>query len=153
MNTSFAPNLFVKNISKNVSKQMVWNIFNNYGFGIIQDVMVKPRNESNSAIIIYEKWHMEETKSTRIMLESGKALTITNEELNATWKVNAYNNMERFEHLFVDSKLHPNITDNRKERQRNHRKDTRCYAPTKAEREENQRYAEEFLHDMRVKLF
>ena len=153
MNTTFAPHLFVKNISKNVSKQMLWNIFNNYGFGIIQDIMVKPRNETNNAIIIYEQWYMDETRATRSILESGKSLTIQCDELNAQWKVNAYDiKRERFEHLFVDSKLHPNITDNRKERKRNY-KDTRCYAPSKAVRDENQRYAEEFLRDISVKLF
>lgn len=115
--------------------------------------MVKPRNGSNNAIIVYEQWYMDETKATRYMLESGKSLTISCDELNAQWKVSAYNkNKEKFEHLFVDAKLHPNITDNRKERKRNY-KDARCYAPSKTVRDENKRYAEEFLRDISVKLF
>lgn len=153
MTTSFAPDLFVKNISKNVYKQMLWNIFDNYGFGVITDIIVKPSNETNNAIIVYEQWNMDETLTTRSILESGKSLTIQSDELNAQWKVSAYKKKrERFEHLFVDSKLHPNITDNRRERRRNY-KDTRCYAPSKAVRDENQRYAEEFLRDISVKLF
>jgi hypothetical protein len=154
MNTTFAPHLFVKNISKNVSKQHIHDIFQNCGFGVITDIIVKQRN--GTAIIIYEKWNMEETLTTRSMLESGKSLTIQCDELNAEWKVTAYKkNRERFEHLFVDSKLHPNITDNRKERAKKNNRwvDTRCYAPSKAVRDENQRYAEEFLRDISVKLF
>jgi hypothetical protein len=151
MTTAFAPHLFVKNIAKTVSKQEIHNVFQNCGFGVITDIIVRQRN--GTAIIIYEKWNMEETLTTRSMLESGKSLTIQSDELNTQWKVSAYNkNRERFEHLFVDSKLHPNITDNRRERKRNY-KDTRCYAPSKAVRDENQRYAEEFLRDISVKLF
>jgi hypothetical protein len=120
MNTTFAPHLFVKNISKNISKQMLWNVFNNYGFGVIENIFITPKNEKNNAVVIYEKWNVGETISTRMLLESGKSLTIICEEWNEVWKVNAYNkNMERFDHLFVDSKLHPNITNNRKERLKN----------------------------------
>jgi hypothetical protein len=41
MATSFAPHLFVKNISK----QTLWNVFNNYGFGVIDNIFIKNRNE------------------------------------------------------------------------------------------------------------
>jgi hypothetical protein len=153
MTTSFAPHLFVKNIAKTVSKQDIHNVFQNCGFGIIQDIIVRQRN--GTAIVVYEKWNMDETMTTRNMLENGKSLTIVCDELDAVWKASAYNtNMDRFEHLFVDSKLHPNITDNRKQRAKNNRwVDKRCFAPTKAVRDENQRYAEEFLRDISVKLF
>lgn len=153
MTTAFAPHLFVKNIAKTVSKQDIHNVFQNCGFGIIGDIMVRQHN--GTAIVVYEKWNMDETLTTRIMLENGKSLTIVCDELDALWKASAYNkNMDRFDHLFVDSKLHPNITDNRKQRARNNRwVDTRCFAPTKAVRDENQRYTEEFLRDISVKLF
>jgi hypothetical protein len=153
MTTSFAPHLFVRNISKNVSKQHIHDIFQNCGFGVIADIIVRQRN--GTAIVIYEKWNMDETQTTRSMLENGKSLTIVCDELNALWKASVYDkNRERFEHLFVDSKLHPNITDNRRERARNNRwVDTRCYAPSKAVRDENQRYSEEFLREITSKLF
>jgi hypothetical protein len=151
MTTSFAPHLFVKNIAKTVSKQDIHNVFQNCGFGIISDIIVRQRN--GTAIVVYEKWNMDETMTTRNMLENGKSLTIVCDEMDALWKASAYNtNMDRFEHLFVDSKLHPNITDNRRERRRNY-KDTRCYAPSKAVRDENQRYAQEFLREITSKLF
>ena len=115
MNSSFAPHLFVRNISKKVSKEILLNIFQNCGFGKIQDVILRQRNETTNAIVVYEKWNMDETKDTRRMLESGKSLTIVCDEINAAWKVTAYDkNMDRYGHLFVDSKLHPNITHNRK---------------------------------------
>jgi hypothetical protein len=153
MTTLFAPHLFVRNISKNVSKQHIQDIFQNCGFGVIADIIVRQRN--GTAIVIYEKWNMDETQATRSMLENGKSLTIVCDELNALWKASVYDkNRERFEHLFVDSKLHPNITDNRRERRRNNRwVDTRCYAPSKAVRDENQRYSEEFLREITSKLF
>jgi hypothetical protein len=153
MNTPFAPHLFVKNVAKNVSKEDLLNVFRNCGFGVISDVIMRHRN--GTATIIYEKWNMDETKDTRSILESGKSLNIVCDEINATWKVSAYKkNMDRFGHLFVDSKLHPNITDNRKERAKNNRwLDTRCYAPSKAVRDENKRYSEEFLREITSKLF
>ena len=155
MNSSFAPHLFVRNVSKKVSKEILWNIFQNCGFGKIQDVIIKQKNHTTNAIVVYEQWNMDETTDTRRMLESGKSLTIVCDEINAAWKVSAYDeNMDRYGHLFVDSKLHPNITDNRKERAKNNRwVDTRCYAPSKAVRDENKRYSEEFLREITSKLF
>jgi hypothetical protein len=151
MTTSFAPHLFVKNIAKTVSKEEIHNVFQNCGFGVIADIIVRQRN--GTAIVVYEKWNMDETETTRSMLENGKSLTIQCDELNALWKVTAYDEKkERFKHLFVNSKLHPNITDNRRERRRNY-KDTRCYAPSKAVRDENQRHSEEFLREITSKLF
>lgn len=48
---------------------------------------------------------MEETISTRMILESGRNLTIVSEEWNETWKVSTYNkNMEMYSQLFPDEK-------------------------------------------------
>lgn len=107
MATSFAPHLFVKNISKNITKQTLWNVFNNYGFGVIDNIFIKNRNEKNNAIVIYKKWYMEETIATRMLLESGKKLTITCEEWNEAWKVGAYNkNIDIYMNICLWIKIH-----------------------------------------------
>jgi hypothetical protein len=113
---TMTPNLFVKNISKNITKQNLWNVFNNYGFGVIDNIFIRNRNETNNAVIIYKKWNSLETIATRMILESGRSLTIIPEEYGETWKVSIYNkNMDRFGHLFVNSKLHENRLNIRKQ--------------------------------------
>jgi len=104
---TMVPNLFVKNISKNITKQNLWNVFNNYGFGVIDNIFIRNRNETNNAVIIYKKWNMEETLTIRMILESGGYLNIIPEQFGETWKVSIYNkNMDMFGHLFMDSNLY-----------------------------------------------
>jgi hypothetical protein len=101
--TTIVPNLFVKNISKNITKHNLWNVFNNYGFGVIDNIFIRPRNNTNNAVIIYKKWNIEDTVATRMILESGRCFTIVPEQFNETWKVSIYNkNMDMFGHLFAD---------------------------------------------------
>lgn len=146
MTTIFAPHLFVRNISKNVTKDSLWEVFSNLGFGIIENIVVKPRAVKNNAIVYFQQWAMDETSLTRDMLQDGRALSITHEDDGSIWKVSAFdetrcgsvrNFTERSLHsatIFTE-RLLPNVTDNR------------------AERERNAAYAVEFLDDLRRDLF
>jgi hypothetical protein len=146
MTTIFAPHLFVRNISKNVTKDSLWEVFSNLGFGVIENIVVKPRAVKNNAIVYFQQWAMDETAITRNMLQEGRALSITHEDDGSIWKVCAFDEMRCGsvrnypERLLPNvtgfpERLLPNVTDNR------------------AERERNAGYAVEFLDDLRNNLF
>jgi hypothetical protein len=154
MTTAFAPHLFVRNISKNVTKDSLWTVFSNLGFGDIENIVIKPRADKNNAIVYFQQWAMEETAITRNMLKEGRALSITHEDGGAIWKVSALDetccgSVRNFPDI-----LPPNVTDNRAERRRNRVDNdvTQCFAPTKAARS-NEDVAREFLDDLRIELF
>jgi hypothetical protein len=135
MTTIFAPHLFVRNISKNVTKDSLWEVFENLGFGTIQTIVMKPRAVKNNAIVYFQQWAMDETALTRNMLQEGRALSITHEDDGSIWKVCAFDEMRCGSVRNYPERLLPNVTDNR------------------AERERNAAYAVEFLDDLRRDLF
>jgi hypothetical protein len=135
MTTAFAPHLFVRNISKNVTKDSLWEVFENLGFGIIQTIVVKPRAEKNNAIVYFKQWAMDETTLTRNILQEGRALSITHEDDGSIWKVCAYDDTRCGSIRDFPDILLPNVTDNRSQRDR------------------NTEYADEFLDDLRRNLF
>jgi hypothetical protein len=154
MTTVFAPHLFVRNISKNVTKDSLWTFFSNLGFGDIENIVIKPRAEKNNAIVYFQQWAMEETAITRNMLKEGRALSITHEDGGAIWKVSALDETRCGSVRNFPDILPPNVTDNRAERRRNRVDNdvTQCFAPTKAPRS-NEDAAREFLDDLRIELF
>lgn len=117
--TAFAPHLFVRNISKNVTKDSLWAVFENLGFGVIRNIVIKPRAEKNNAIIYFQKWEIDDTVITRNMLHEGRALSITHEEDGSIWKVCAYDETRCGSIREFPDILHPNVTDNREQRMRN----------------------------------
>ena len=155
MTTAFAPHLFVRNISKNVTKDSLWTVFSNLRFGDIENIVIKPCADKNNAIVYFQNWAMEETALTRNMLKEGRALSITHEDDGAIWKVSAFDDTRCGSVRNFPDILPPNVTDNRIERRRNQvdNGDTsRCFAPTKAPRS-NEDAAREFLDELRVELF
>ena len=155
MTTAFAPHLFVRNISKNVTKEALLAVFSNLYFGVIENIVIKPRAEKNNAIVYFQKWAMDETILTRNMLKEGRALSITHEADGAVWKVSAFDDTRCGSVRNFPDILPPNVTDNRVERRRNQVDNdvtSRCFAPTKAPRS-NEDAAREFLDDLRVELF
>jgi len=133
--TTFAPHLFVRNISKNVTKDSLWAVFSNLGFGTIENIVVKPRSEKNNAIVYFQQWDMAETTLTRNMLREGRALSITHEDDGSVWKVCAYDEMRCGSVRTFPDILPQNVTDNRVERQR------------------NSGFADDLLDDLRRNLF
>lgn len=133
MTTSFAPHLFVRNISKNVTKDSLWAVFSNLGFGTIEKIVVKPRAEKNNAIVYFQQWAMDETALTRNMLLEGRALSITHEDDGSIWKVCAYDETRCASVRDFPDILPPNVTDNRAAR--------------------NSVYAQDMLDDLRRNLF
>jgi len=135
MTTSFAPHLFVRNISKNVTKDSLWAVFSNLGFGEISNIVIKPRAVKNNAIVYFQQWDMAETALTRNMLLEGRALSITHEDDGSIWKVSAFDDTQCGSVRDFPDILLPNVTDNR------------------AERERNSAYAQDILDDLRNNLF
>jgi len=133
--TTIAPHLFVRNISKNVTKDSLWTIFSNLGFGVIDNIVVKPHSEKNNAIVYFQQWDMDETTLTRNMLREGRALSITHEDDGSVWKVSAYDEMRCGSVRSFPDILPQNVTDNRVERQR------------------NSGFADDLLDDLRRNLF
>jgi hypothetical protein len=155
MTTAFAPHLFVRNISKNVTKDSLWAVFSNLGFGDIENIVIKPRADKNNAIVYFQQWAMEETALTRNMLKEGRSLSITQEDDGAIWKVSALDETRCGSVRNFPDILPPNVTDNRAQRRRrdeNNEDVSKCFAPTKAARS-NEDAAREFLDDLRIELF
>ena len=143
--TSYAPHLFVRNIAKTVRRSDLWKVFTNLEFGIIDNIVVKQGDTTNSAIVYYEQWDLDQTQCTRKMLKNGKSLTITyahDSLANGHWKVYAFDETRIIRNL--SETLHPNVTDNRKQRMR-------CDAPPRLVR--NAHYSNEYLDELRVNLF
>ena len=122
MKNSF-PNLFIRNISNNVTKDVIWNTVANLGFGIIHNVVIKKGKDNSNAVVYYEKWNMEQTGYIRRMLSSNKTLNISYDYESPPWKISQYDET-------MDMPVHiPRLTGEIK-----HRKikmDSRCYAPKK----------------------
>ena len=119
--------LFVRNISKNISKDTIQNVFENLGFGTIKEIIypLGKRNDSfQNAIVLYNSWDEENTQLTRSILESGRNLTIYAEDDGEYWKLFRYNTNNKNASIipFPDILL-PNVTDNRKHRRRHVRYD------------------------------
>jgi len=113
--------LFVRNISNTISKETIQNVFENHGFGIIKEIIYplgRRNHHFQNAIVLYNSWDLENTQCTRSILESGRHLTIHAEDDEQPWKVFRYNNDENVPVMVFPDILLPNITDNRKERNR-----------------------------------
>ena len=146
------PILFVRNISKNVTREAVWNVFSNLGFGIIHNIVLKKGGEYNDAIVYYEEWNLDETQYTRQMLCSGKSLNVSYDYESKPWKILRYDeNLNKKETQDFSDVLHKNVTDNRKYRKKE--RDMRCYAPSKAPRNTNAEHSQRILDDVRQNLF
>jgi len=132
--------LFVRNISKNISKDTIHNVFENHGFGTIKEIIypLGKRNQPfQNAIVLYNSWDVENTQCTRSILESGRNLTIYAEDDEEYWKVFRYNSDKNVPIISFPDILLPNVTDNRK-----HRKQNRYdYTQLVPDLEENIQYA------------
>lgn len=133
--------LFVRNISKNISKDTIHNVFENHGFGTIKEIIypLGKRNQPyQNAIVLYNSWDIENTQCTRNILESGRNLTIYAEDEDEPWKVFRYNTDKNIPMIAFPDILLPNVTDNRKHRRKQVRYD---YTQLVPEVEENLLYA------------
>jgi hypothetical protein len=132
--------LFVRNISKNISKDTIQNVFENLRFGTIKEIIypLGKRNQPyQNAIVLYNSWDEENMQFTRSILESGRNLTIYAEDDEEYWKVFRYNTDKNVPMIAFPDILLPNVTDNRK-----HRKQNRYdYTQLVPEVEENIQYA------------
>ena len=125
--------LFVRNISKNISKDTIQNVFENLGFGTIKEIIYplgKRNHHFQNAIVLYNSWDEENTQFTRSILESGRNLTIYAEDDGEYWKVFRYNTNNKNASIipFPDILL-PNVTDNRKHRRKQVRYDYTQFVP------------------------
>lgn len=118
------PTLFIRNISKNTTKEVVWNTIANLGFGTISNVILNV--SADTAIVYYEYWNMDQTEYIRRMLASNKTLNISYDYESSPWVVSQYDDT----FTFGPPQMLPNGIKHRKIK-----KDTRCYAPKKAPRE------------------
>jgi hypothetical protein len=155
--------LFVRNISKNISKDMIQNVFENHGFGTIKEIIYplgKRNQQFQNAIVLYNSWDVDNTQCTRSILESGRHLTIYTEDEDEPWKVFRYNTDKNVPMIAFPDILLPNVTDNRKLRNRNVLYD---YTQLVPDIEENQLYApkkqkkmlsvsQDILESIRMKL-
>jgi hypothetical protein len=133
--------LFVRNISKTISKDIIQNVFENHRFGTIKEIIYplgKRNHDFQNAIILYDSWDVENTQCTRSILESGRNLTIYAEDNGEPWKVFRYNTGKNVPVMVFPDILLPNVTDNRKQRHKQVRYDYRQIVP---DREENLLYA------------
>ncbi len=133
--------LFVRNISKNISKDTIHNVFENHGFGTIKEIIypLGKRNQPfQNAIVLYNSWDVDNTQCTRCILESGRNLTIYAEDEDEPWKVFRYNSDKNVPMIAFPDILLPNVTDNRKQRRKQVRYD---YTQLVPEVEENIQYA------------
>jgi hypothetical protein len=122
--TKNLPTLFIRNISKNTSKEVIWNTMANLGFGTISNVITNLDGGKPTAIVYYEYWNMDQTEYIRRMLASNKTLNISYDYESPTWIVSQYDD------TFTTIAPLSNVIKHRKIK-----KDTRCYAPKKAVRE------------------
>lgn len=133
--------LFVRNISKNISKDTIQNVFEKLIFGTIKEIIypLGKRNQPfQNAIVLYNSWDEENTQFTRSILESGRNLTIYAEDDGEYWKVFRYNTDKNIPMIAFPDILLPNVTDNRKHRRKQVRYD---YTQLVPEVEENIQYA------------
>ena len=111
--------LFVRNISKDVTKDTIKNIFEQHGFGTIKEIIYplgKRNADFQNAIVLYNSWDLENTECTRSILESGRHLSIYSSEDTLPWTVVQYGDGNDPVIVFPDILL-PNVTDNRAHRQ------------------------------------
>ena len=121
--------LFVRNISKNVTKEEIWNTIAFMRFGTISNIIINAcadDNNNTTAIVYYENWNMSQPAFIRRMLESGKSLDILYHHESPPWVASQYDDTL----TFASPPMLPNGIKHRKIK-----KDTQCYAPTKASRE------------------
>jgi hypothetical protein len=161
--------LFVRNISKNISKDTIQNVIGNLGFGTIKEIIypLGKRNQPfQNAIVLYNSWDIENTQYTRSILESGRNLTIYAEDDEEYWKVFRYNSDKNVPMIAFPDILLPNVTDNRKHRRNQVRynytltmpeasseeslSENLLYAPKKQKTKES--VSQELLSSIRMKL-
>jgi hypothetical protein len=121
--------LFVSNISKNITKEAIWNTIANLRFGTISNIIINAAAADNNhmtAIVYYENWNMSQTAFIRRMLESNKTLDILYHYESPPWVISQYDDTL----TIASPPMLPNGIKHRKIK-----KDTRCYAPTKASHE------------------
>lgn len=137
--TQNLPTLFIRNISKNTTKEAIWNTIANLGFGTISNVLIDAPDNKTTAIVYYEYWNMDQTEYIRRMLASNKTLNISYDYESSPWIVSQYDD------TFTTASLPmlPNVIKHRKIK-----KDTRCYAAKKAPRKKTY-----FLDGVRRNLF
>ena len=129
--------LFVRNISKNVTKEAIWNTIAFMRFGTISNIIINAcadDNNNTTAIVYYENWNMSQPAFIRRMLESSKTIDILYHYESPPWVMSQYDDTL----TFASPPIIPNGIKHRKIK-----KDTQCrnlechncYAPTKASRE------------------
>lgn len=96
----YQPNLLVKNINKQITINTIFQVFSPLNYGVIDKIEIADDGKTNSATIIYKYWYPNKTKSTRILLDSGKSLSIYYDEYKF-WRVFAVseypkNSLSRF---------------------------------------------------------
>ena len=107
--------LFVRNISKDVTKDTIKYIFEQHGFGTIKEIIYplgKRNHQFQNAIVLYNSWDIENTECTRSILESGRHLSIYSSEDALPWTVVHYGDGNDPVIVFPDILL-ANVTDNR----------------------------------------
>ena len=145
------PNLFIRNISINITRDAVWSTISNLGFGIIHNIIMRNgKNDSNNAIVYYEQWNVDQTEYIRRMLCSGKSLNISYDYESTPWKVYKYEEDMNEE---LPDILYPNVTDNRKQRKNRLKEDKKCYAPRKPLRDIRRYHSQNHLDSVRKSLF
>jgi hypothetical protein len=76
LNASFQPQLFVTNLPFGISQNAVAEVFQNIGFGNVEEVNIKPGKNGLYAILKFRQWNLQNTIQCRRILKSGKPINV-----------------------------------------------------------------------------
>ena len=100
---AYQPTLFVSPISRDIGVDHLYDYFNNRSFGHVKDIIIKPGQHQDFAVIAFYDWNVRETVELRRDLQQGRFAKMkyfhspTNFE---TWKIAEYKSpSERKSHV------------------------------------------------------
>jgi hypothetical protein len=100
---AYQPTLFVSPISRDIGVNHLYDYFNNRSFGHVKDIIIKPGQHQDFAVIAFYDWNVRETVELRRDLQQGRFAKMkyfhspTNFE---TWKIAEYKSpSERKSHV------------------------------------------------------
>jgi hypothetical protein len=76
LNASFQPQLFVTNLPIGISRSDIAEVFQNIGFGNVEEVNIKPGKNGLYAILKFRQWNLQNTIQCRRILKSGKPIPV-----------------------------------------------------------------------------
>jgi len=95
LENNYQPNLILKKVDVNITSNAIKKIMDKLNYGEIERIIIVFSNKQyNNVIVIFKKWNIHLTYSTRLLLNRGKYLTIYYNDTQF-WKVYEHSSRKR----------------------------------------------------------